>query len=173
MMYALNNTQPIVGENCFVAPSADVIGSVILGNNVSVWFNTTIRGDDASISIGDNTNVQDNSLIHADGVVPTVIGINVTIAHSTVVHACTIGDDCMIGIGAVVLTGAVIGSGSLVAAGSLVKEHQIIPPNSIAMGRPVSIIKPITEELSIRIRNNAQHYRRTASIYLNGLKPIV
>ncbi len=172
MLYKLKNTQPTVGENCFIAPSADVIGAVTLGNNVSVWFNSTLRGDDASITIGNNSNVQDNALVHTEGAHPTVIGENVTIAHSTVIHACTIGDDCMIGIGAIVLSGAVVGAGSLVAAGSLVKEHQVIPPGSIAMGRPVSIIKPITPELTLRIKNNAQHYLHNATIYRDKLKPL-
>lgn len=172
MMYELNQTRPVVGENCFIAPSADVIGAVTLGSNVSVWFNSTLRGDDSSITIGDNSNVQDNALVHTEGSHPTIIGANVTIAHSTVIHACTIGDDCMIGIGAIVLSGAVIGEGSLVAAGSLVKERQVIPPHSIAMGRPVSIIKPITPELAARIKNNAQHYVRNAHAYKSGLKAL-
>ena len=127
----------------FVAPGAVVTGDVTLGARVSVWFQTVIRGDSDRVEIGDDTNLQDLTLVHQDEGMPAIIGSRVTVGHRAIIHGCTIEDDCLIGMGAILLSGARIGSGSLVAAGALVKEGQVIPPGSLVVGAPARVLGPV------------------------------
>ncbi len=159
--------KPTIGPDSYIAPTAAVIGDVILGEGCSVWFSAVLRGDVHHIRIGKNTNIQDNSTVHVTYKTgPTHIGDNVTIAHNVCVHGCTIEDDCLIGMGATVLDGAVIGKGSLVGAGALVTPNTIIPPNSLVLGAPAKVVRPVSEKERAYITNNAPHYRELGLEYM-------
>lgn len=148
LIKTLNNKTPLLGKNCFLAETATIIGDVILGDNCSVWYNAVIRGDVHSIRIGNNTNIQDNTVIHATfKKSPTQIGDNVTIAHGAIVHGCMLHNNVMIGINAVILDDAVIESNSIIAAGSVVTKGTIVESGSVYAGVPAKKIKAISPEL--------------------------
>jgi len=158
---------PVCGKDIFIAPSADVIGDVTLGNNVNIWFGAAIRGDVAWIKIGDNSNVQDNATVHVTRVTgPTTIGCGVTIGHNAVIHACTIEDNCLIGMGAIILDDAVIGEGSLIGAGAVVTPGTKIPPRSLAVGSPAKVIRTIDDKQYEKIKDNGVHYVKLAAEYI-------
>ncbi|MCG8566251.1 MAG: gamma carbonic anhydrase family protein [Desulfobacterales bacterium] len=140
-LYSHRSHSPRIHDTAFVAPSADIIGHVILGENASVWFQAVIRGDQDRITIGRNSNIQDHTTCHADENVPLTIGDGVIVGHNCVIHGCTIEDGCLIGMGAVVMNHARIGTGSVVAAGSVVLENTIIPPYSLVAGAPAKVKK--------------------------------
>jgi carbonic anhydrase/acetyltransferase-like protein (isoleucine patch superfamily) len=142
----------------YIHPSAVVSGTVTLGKDVSVWPNAVIRGDIAPIVIGDETNVQDGTIIHVDDDVPVHVGSRVTIGHRAVIHGCTIEDDCLIGIGAIILNRAVIGTGSVVGAGAVVREGMIVPPGSLVLGVPAKVVRPGDAVLRARIDHGAKSY---------------
>lgn len=128
--------RPTIGECVFIAPGAVVIGNVTLGDDVSIWFNTTVRGDIAPITIGNGSNVQDGTVVHVNADAPVMIGERTTIGHSAIVHGTQIGDDCMIGMGAIVMSYTRIGSGSVIAAGALVTERTVVEAGSVMVGVP-------------------------------------
>ncbi len=171
MIYQLDDRKPVMKGDYFVAPNAAVIGSVVLEHGASVWFNVTIRGDNDTITIGENVNVQDGSVIHTDGGVPVTLARNVSVGHLVMLHGCTIHENSLIGIGAIVLNGAVIGRNCLVGAGATVTEGKVIPDNSLVLG-----VNKIMRTLSAEeVRMNtwiAEHYVERAGIYRKGLKPI-
>jgi carbonic anhydrase/acetyltransferase-like protein (isoleucine patch superfamily) len=149
----------------FVAPGAIVVGDVTIGARSSVWFQTVVRGDSDRVEIGEDTNLQELTLVHQDEGLPAVVGSRVTIGHHAVVHGCVIEDECLIGMGAVLLSGARIGAGSLVAAGALVREGQVIPPRSLVVGSPARVlgeVKPAHEEA---IHRGFTHYAELARSY--------
>jgi len=152
--------------SAWIAPGAVVTGDVELGPRASVWFNTVIRGDTAPISIGGETNVQDNSTVHVDAGFPAVIGARVTVGHRAIVHGCVVEDDCLIGMGSVLLSGAKIGCGSLVAAGSLVRERQEIPPDSLVVGAPARVVGAVSDSHREAITRGTQHYVELSRSYL-------
>ena len=154
----INVTRPQFDASVFVAPTATVIGEVIVGPDVSIWYGAVVRGDMATITIGEGTNVQDNACIHVDPGVPVTIGRWVTIAHSAIVHGATIEDGALIGMGAIVLNGAVIGHGSLIAAGAVVRENMVVPPGSLVAGVPGKVIKELTPEQQAHMLDNARVY---------------
>lgn len=161
---------PRVASSAYIDPSAQVIGDAVIGERASVWPNATIRADVNSITIGDESNVQDNSCIHADeGPFAVILGKRVTVGHSVVAHGCVIEDECLIGIGAVILNGARIGRGSVVAAGTVVPEGMLIPAGSMVMGVPAKIRRDVTPEERERFRVNADHYVEACRIYREGL----
>jgi carbonic anhydrase/acetyltransferase-like protein (isoleucine patch superfamily) len=138
---------PQIPDSVFLADGARVVGDVILGEDVSIWFNTIVRGDVHYIHVGDRTNIQDGACIHCTFQKnPTVIGKNVSIAHLAVIHGCVIEDDCLIGMGAIIMDRAVIGAGSLVAAGALISPGTIIPKRSLVVGSPAKVVRQVTEE---------------------------
>jgi gamma-carbonic anhydrase len=150
---------PKFGENCFLADNAVVVGEVIMGDNCTVWFNAVVRGDVHSITIGNNTNIQDGAIIHCSyQKAKTVIGNNVSIAHNAVVHGCTVEDNVLIGMGAIVMDDAVIGSGSVIAAGAIVLPKTIVEPGSIYAGMPAKKIKDVGEEMKAVIERTAKNY---------------
>ena len=155
-LYKFKNLKPKLSANVFIAPSAEVIGDVSLEENSNIWFQTVIRGDVNRIEIGSGTNVQDLSMLHVTEVDPLIIGKNVTVGHSVILHACTIEDGCLIGMGAQVLDGAIIGEKSLVAAGSVVPPGKVYPKNSFIMGIPAKRIREITEA---EVSEYSEHYR--------------
>lgn len=150
---------PSVAASAWVSPSADVIGDVTIGAHASVWYQCVVRGDIAPISIGEETNIQDLTMVHVDVDTPAVIGARVGIGHRAIIHGCTIEDDSLIGMGAIVLSHAVIGGGSLVAAGALVLEGTKVPPRSLVIGVPGRVVKEVDDSLADRIRTTVEHYR--------------
>lgn len=145
--------KPQLDRPAFIAPSADIIGNVSVGEGASVWYNATVRGDVAPITIGRGSNVQDNCCLHVDYELGCHLGEYVTVGHSVTLHACTVGDKCLIGMGAVVLDGAVVGHGSIVGAHALVTKGSIIPPNSLVLGAPAKVVKQLSSDVE------AENYR--------------
>lgn len=158
------------GKHVYIAESACVIGSVIIGDNVSIWFQTVIRGDNDPIVIGSGSNIQDGSVLHTDFGFPLTIGQNVTIGHRAVLHGCTIGDGSLIGINAVVLNGAVIGKNCLVGANSLIPENKKIPDGSLVLGSPGKIIRTLTPADIERIHSASTHYIGKIDQYLASFR---
>ncbi len=150
-----------LGENVVIK------GEVKIGNDVSFWHNAVVRGDSNSIEIGDNSNIQDNCVIHVDKEYGVKIGKNVTIGHGAIIHGCTIGDNCLIGMGAIILNGAVIEDNCLIGAGSLVSENKVIKANSLAFGSPCTIKKELDEGHVKLIKDNAIEYVNEARKSLN------
>jgi carbonic anhydrase/acetyltransferase-like protein (isoleucine patch superfamily) len=166
MIRAYRGVVPKIAASAYVDASAQVIGDVELGERSSVWPNVTIRGDVNFIRIGDESNVQDNSVVHVDhDGYPTIVGNRVTVGHSVTLHGCVIEDDCLIGIGAIVLNGARIGKGSVSAAGALVPERMEVPPGTMVMGVPAKVKRELTPEERERFRENAQNYVRYRETY--------
>lgn len=159
--------QPRFGERVFIAENATVIGDVTMGDDSSIWFGTVVRGDVDRITIGRNTNVQDNCTIHVTGGrFPTTIGDNVTIGHGAIVHGCTVGKGALIGMGARILDGAVIGEGALVGAGSVIPEKMVVPPRVLVFGVPASVYRPLTDDDRARLEESWQHYVELKDRYL-------
>ena len=171
-LFELDGVAPQLGDGAWVADSAQVMGSVKLGDNASVWFGAVLRGDTATITIGRNSNVQDLSVIHADHGVPTTIGDNVTIGHQVMLHGCSVGDNSLIGIQAVVLNKAKIGRNCIVGAGAVVTEGKEFPDNSLIVGAPAKAIRVLGEAAAARLRQSAQHYVDNARRFAKGLKKI-
>ncbi|MBK5291329.1 MAG: gamma carbonic anhydrase family protein [Acidobacteriia bacterium] len=159
MIRSFRGAVPKIAASAYIDESAQVIGKVTVGERVSIWPNTTLRGDMNQITIGDDSNIQDNSVCHVDAPdYPLVIGNRVTVGHSVVLHGCTVEDDALIGIGAIVLNGARIGTGSIIAAGALISEGAEIPPGSMVMGIPGKIRRQVSEEEREKFRLNAMRY---------------
>jgi carbonic anhydrase/acetyltransferase-like protein (isoleucine patch superfamily) len=146
LIRGIGDREPKIDENTFVAPTASVIGDVTLAEGASVWYGAVLRGDVERISVGAQSNVQDNCTLHADPGFPVTVGERVSIGHNAVVHGATVEDDCLIGMGATVLNGAVIGAGSLVAAQALVPQGMVVPPGSLVAGVPAKVRRELTEE---------------------------
>jgi carbonic anhydrase/acetyltransferase-like protein (isoleucine patch superfamily) len=159
-------------DEYWIAPSASVMGRVILKKNASVWWNATLRGDNDPITVGENSNVQDGSVLHTDTGSPLTIGTNVTVGHMVMLHGCTIGDNSLIGIGAIVLNGARIGKNCLIGAGSLIGEGKEIPDNSLVMGAPGRVIREVSPEQALMLAAGAAHYVANWKRYRQELKAI-
>lgn len=169
-VYALGNFIPMIAEHCWIAPNAAVIGNVVLGEQSSVWFGVTIRGDNPEpITIGKRTNIQDGTVLHADAGVPLTIGNGVTVGHQAMLHGCTIGDNTLIGIGATVLNRSVIGQNCIIGAHALIPEGKIIPDGSLVVGAPGKVIKQLTDEQIQGLRDSATHYVDNAERFRNDL----
>lgn len=159
LIKAVRGIEPHFGANCFLADNATVVGEVVMGDNCTVWFNAVVRGDVHSITVGDNTNIQDGAIIHCTyQKAKTVIGSNVSIAHNAIVHGCTIEDNVLIGMGAIVMDDAVIGSNSVIAAGAVVLSGTIVEPGSTYAGMPAKRIKDTSEEMKAVIIRTAKNY---------------
>nr|WP_145546312.1 gamma carbonic anhydrase family protein [Variovorax boronicumulans] len=171
-LYALDERTPQVAETAWVAESAQVIGGVALGPDSSVWPGVVIRGDSGPISVGEGSNIQDNSVLHADEGVPLTIGRHVTVGHQVMLHGCTVGDESLIGIGAVVLNNAKIGRNCLVGAGALVTEGKEFPDGSMIVGSPAKVVRQLTPEQIEGLRRSARHYMDNARRYRAGLRRI-
>jgi carbonic anhydrase/acetyltransferase-like protein (isoleucine patch superfamily) len=171
-LYELDGKAPHLGDGAWVADSAQVIGTVELGANASVWFGVVIRGDTEKITIGRNTNIQDGSVLHADEGVPLVLGDNVSVGHQVMLHGCTIGEGSLIGIQAVILNNAKIGRNCLVGAGSVVTEGKEFPDNSLILGSPAKVVRTLDEKGQRMLAHIAEHYVGNAARYRRGLKKI-
>ncbi|MGB4586055.1 MAG: gamma carbonic anhydrase family protein [Rectinemataceae bacterium] len=146
----------------YISPSASITGKVSIGQDSSIWHNTTLRGDMAPIFIGDRTNIQDGAILHVGDDLPCVIGDDVTVGHGAIVHGCKIGDRCLIGMGSIILNGAEIGDECVVGAGALVTEGKKIPRRSLVLGSPAKIVRAIGDEELAKILENASEYVKFA-----------
>ena len=166
MIRSYRGIVPQVAPSAYIYPSAQVIGDVSIGERSSVWCNVTLRGDMSKIRIGDDTNIQDNSVLHVDEEPFSMsIGNRVSVGHSVVLHGCSIADGALIGIGAIVLNGAKIGPGAVVAAGALVSEGVEVPPNALVMGVPAKVRREVTPEERDRFAEGVGHYVEKAQRY--------
>jgi carbonic anhydrase/acetyltransferase-like protein (isoleucine patch superfamily) len=172
MLYALNDITPNVHETAWVAPGTHVIGNVTLAAKSSVWFGTTIRGDNDPIVIGEGSNVQENCVLHTDPGCPLTIGAGCTIGHKAMLHGCTIGENSLIGMGATVLNGAVIGANCLIGAGALITEGKVIPDGSLIMGVPGKVVRDLDEAAVVGLRTSAIHYQENAARFRAELKAL-
>ncbi|HEY1736446.1 MAG TPA: gamma carbonic anhydrase family protein [Methylovirgula sp.] len=173
-IYALDGRAPTLPDRdrYWIAPDAQVIGEVILGDETSVWFGSVLRGDNEAIKVGARSNIQDGCLLHTDMGFPLEIGAECTIGHHAVVHGCTIGDASLIGMGAIVLNGVRVGRHCLVGAHALLTEGKSFPDNSLILGSPARVVRTIDEETVARLHANAERYVRNWRRYARGLMPI-
>ncbi|MGM0378843.1 MAG: gamma carbonic anhydrase family protein [Bacillota bacterium] len=165
MNYSFEKKSPQIHKSCFTAKSCDIIGDVSIDEFTSIWYKTVIRGDVGKIKIGKNTNVQDNSVVHVDSSKETIIGKNVTIGHSAVIHSCNIDDNVLIGMGAIILSDAKINKNVIIGAGSLVTERTEIPKNSLVLGSPAKVVRELTEKEIEKIKKSAKHYVELSNKY--------
>ncbi len=171
-VFALDGVEPQLADGVWIAPNASVIGAVSLGENASVWFGVVIRCDNEPITIGKDTNIQDNSVLHSDPGMPLSIGAGVTVGHKAMLHGCTVGDNALIGIGATVLNGAVIGKNCIVGAHALITEGKVIPDNSLVVGAPGRVMKTIGDAQVQMLKASALHYVENAARFRDGLKKV-
>ncbi len=169
MLYRYGESEPRLGREVYVAPSASVIGDVELGDQSSVWFGAVLRGDVGILRVGARSNIQDLSVLHVTaGAEGTFVGDDVVIGHRALVHECRVEDLALIGMGCVLLDGCVIGRGSIVAAGAVVREGQKVPPFSLVAGVPAEVRKQLPDSSAEARRAHAQHYVELAARYLSG-----
>jgi len=171
MKYALGDTRVQTdGDNYWIAPNAAVIGNVILKKNASVWWNCVLRGDNDPITLGENTQVQDGTVIHADPGFPCTLGDNVSIGHSVMLHGCTVADETLIGIGCVILNGAKIGKNCVIGANAFIPEGKEIPDNSLVFGSPGKVVKEVEEKHITMIKRIPGNYVRRWKQYKEQLR---
>ena len=159
---------PVLHPNAYIAPNATGVGDVHIGAGSSVFFGAVLRGDREPITIGEDTNIQDNCVLHADPGFPTKVGRDCTVGHAAILHGCTIGDNTLVGMGAIVLNGAVVGRDCIIAAGALVTQGAVIPDGSMVMGAPGKVRRPLTPEEIASNAAAAAGYRRESQLYKVG-----
>ncbi len=165
MIKSIYGKTPQVSEASFIAENASVIGDAVLKKGSSVWFGAVVRADSERITVGENSNIQDNCTLHSSTGYPVTIGSNVTVGHNAVVHGCTVGDNCLIGMNSTILNGAEIGKNCVVGAGALVTENKKFPDNSLIIGVPAKSVKQIDDSAAVKIKENAAYYRIAAEKY--------
>jgi len=172
-LYSLGDATPKLPNGFYwIAPTAIIIGDVKLKENANVWFGTTIRGDNEPIIIGENSNVQENCVLHTDPGCPLSIGENCTIGHKAMLHGCTIGNNSLIGMGATVLNGVNIGDNCLIGAGALIPERKVIPDNSLVMGVPGKVVRTLDSQAIVGLKLSAEHYVKNAKRFAKDLKAV-
>ncbi len=171
-IYALGKLSPTIEETAWVAPDANVIGNVVLEAESSVWFCSTLRGDNELIHVGKGSNVQENCVFHTDIGFPLTIGENCTIGHKVMLHGCTIGDNSLIGMGATILNGARIGKNCLIGAGALITENKEIPDGSLVMGAPGKVVRQLDAAAIQMLTASAIHYSENAARFRRDLKAL-
>ena len=163
MIKEYKGIEPKIDETAFIAESADVVGQVTIERNANIWYGSVLRGDDNYITVGENTNIQDGSVVHISEGHPTIIGKNVTIGHKSIIHGCEIGDNTLIGMGSIVLDGAKVGEFTLLGAGSLVPPGKEIPSGVLAMGSPAKVIRELSDEEKENLTKSALKYVKLAN----------
>jgi carbonic anhydrase/acetyltransferase-like protein (isoleucine patch superfamily) len=171
-VYRLGDKIPQLADSVWIAPNASIIGDVRLAENVSIWWNAVLRGDNDPITIGANTNIQDGSVLHTDDGVPLTLGRDITVGHMVMLHGCSVGDGSLVGIKSVILNGAVIGKYCLIAANTLIPEGKVIPDRSVVMGSPGKVVRELDNEQLARLARNPPHYVHNAQRYRQLLKEI-
>ena len=171
MKYQLGERKVECRGACFIADNASVIGSVVLENDASVWFNAVVRGDNDLITLGERSNVQDGAVLHTDEGIQLTVGRNVTIGHMVMLHGCTIGEGSLVGIKSVILNRARIGRNCLIGANSLITEGKEIPDRSLVVGSPGKVLRQLTDEEVQVLLWNADHYVKKSLDYRQGLRP--
>ncbi len=171
-VYALGDVTPAVADDAWVAPGCYVIGDITLEAKASVWFGSTLRGDNERITIGAGSNVQENCVLHTDMGFPLTVGAGCTIGHKAMLHGCVIGENTLIGMGATVLNGAMIGKNCLIGAGALITEGKVIPDGSLVMGVPGKVIRQLDEIAIDGLRLSALHYQENAARFRSDLKAV-
>jgi len=170
VIYAAGERRVEFRGDYYIAPTASVIGSVVLGHNASVWFNCVLRGDNDVISLGENTNIQDATVMHADPGIPLTLAANVTVGHNAMLHGCSVGENSLIGISAVVLNHAHIGRNCLVGAGTLITEGKTIPDGSLVLGSPGRVVRQLRAAEIEAIAENADRYVKKSARYRASLR---
>jgi len=165
MIYDLEKNVPEISADSWVAPNAIIIGKVKLEKNSSIWFNAVLRGDIEKIVIGEDSNIQDGSVLHTDPGCPLTVGKGVTVGHMVMLHGCEISDDTLIGIGSTILNKAKIGKNCIIGANTLVTENKVIPNNSLVLGSPAKVIRKVTDDEIKIICENAKHYVKNSKRY--------
>ena len=168
MLIELNGKRPLIDPSAYIAPTAVIIGDVVIGPEASVWFGAVIRGDSGAIRIGARTNVQDNVVIHVNGRSHTILENDVTVGHGAVLEGCHIHDGCLIGMHATVLSGSVVGAGAFVAAGTLIREGMQVPSEMLVVGVPGEVKRPLTTDLKARLAEAAPAYVNYREMYLKA-----
>ncbi len=158
----------MIHPTAFIAPGAIVLGDVMLGRDASVWYHTVLRGDMDAIRIGDQTNIQDLSMVHVDEGVPCTVGRRVGVGHRAILHGCTVEDECLIGMGAILLNGVRVGTGSVIGAGAVLPEGMAVPPGSLVLGVPGRVVRPVDADLRRRIEGTWRHYVEQARRHRAG-----
>lgn len=171
-VYAFGAHAPSIDPHSWIAPNATVIGQVDIARNVSIWWNCTLRGDTDRLSVGENSNIQDNSVLHTDPGLWLVVGRNVTVGHRVILHGCTIGDGSLIGMGATLLNRSVIGRNCLIGANALIPEGKVIPDGSLVVGAPGRIVRQLGEEEIERIARGTRHYVENWQRYVRELREV-
>ena len=171
-VYELDGKAPQIGQGVWIAPDAHVIGEVVLGDNVGLWFGTVIRGDTSLIRVGAGTNVQDGTMLHSDHGVPLTIGADCTIGHHAILHGCTVGDRVLVGMGATILNQAVIGDECVIGANALVTEGKVFDAGSLIVGSPARVMRELDGEAVEGLKRSAESYVRNWQRFKRGLKPI-
>lgn len=171
--YSLGGKSPILPPGfCFIADSAEVIGDVEIGEDVGIWFNAVLRGDNERITIGARTNIQDGCVCHTDWGFPLIVGEGCTIGHKAMLHGCVIGENTLVGMSATILNGAKIGKNCLIGAGTLVREGMDIPDNSLVVGVPGKVVRELGADSEQAFRDSAKHYAENARRFASDLKRI-
>ena len=171
MKYSIGDRKVECRGDYYIADNAVVVGSVVLENNANVWFNCVIRGDNDVITIGENCNIQDGSVLHTDATIKLTLGKGVSIGHMVMLHGCTVGDGSLIGIKSVLLNNAVIGKNCIIGANSLIPEGKVIPDGSLVMGSPGKVVRQLSPEEIVRMNAIADHYVERSKRYKTGFKP--
>ena len=171
-IYAIGAKRPQIDPQSWVAPNAIVIGDVRLARNASIWWSATVRGDNDPVSIGENSNIQDNCVLHTDEGVPLSIGRDVTVGHLVMLHGCTVGDGALIGIGSVLLNRAVIGKGCIVGANTLIPEGKVFPDRMLIVGSPGKVVRELSDQDVANLQKSAEHYVANAQRYRDTLQPL-
>jgi len=171
-LYALGDNNPFVEDDVWIAPGCHVIGDIHLGARSSVWFGSTLRGDNERITVGEGTNIQENAVLHTDMGFPLTIGAGCTIGHKAMLHGCKIGENSLIGMGATVLNGAIVGKNCLIGAGALITEGKVIPDGSLVMGVPGKVVRALDTEAIKQLQLSALHYQQNAARFACDLRPL-
>ncbi len=170
MIKAYKDKEPVIHESCFIAETANIVGDVTIGSNSNIWYNVVIRADVDYVKIGENTNIQDNSVVHNSAGFPTIIGDNVTVGHNAIVHACKVGNNTLIGMGSIILDGAEIGEETIIGAGALVAPGKKIPSGVLAVGSPAKVVRELTKEEKEGLRDSATKYVKISKEHMVNVK---
>jgi carbonic anhydrase/acetyltransferase-like protein (isoleucine patch superfamily) len=171
-VWALDDIEPVLGEGCWVAPDAHVIGRVTLGEGVGIWFGAVLRADNEAMRIGARTNIQEGAMLHSDAGSPLDVGADVTVGHHAILHGCIVAENALIGMGATVLNRARIGRNCIVGANALVTEGKEFPDDSLIVGSPAKAVRTLDAESAARLRASAAHYVANAARFAKGLRRI-